>query len=164
MAPESKLTLIVLSTLLVSACATTPQPTTSAIAAGSQTPWLRQTLDAKWLRWPPNDGFASTPASEVLPVGTMIDRFGAETGRFFSPQGDSYAARALPYVCTSLAYRVYRVNKPLHVTAGKAAAWFDEPGGAMQYETDQPAAALRDDGSIALTPDAVHTTPCAGAE
>lgn len=156
------LTLAAVGTLQVGAC-TVPQPPAAALQTSQSSPLLRQTLDAKWLRWPPDDGFANKPVSETLPAGTTIDRFGAETGRFFSPQGESYAARALPYVCGSLAYRVYRVVKPIHVLAGNAAPWFDEPGGAMQYESDQPASALRNNGSLELV--AVPSkTPCAGAE
>ena len=149
---------VALSALLVSACATPSSPP----ATTAQTPYLRQTLNSKWLRWPPNDGFSAGPISETLAAGTLIDRFGSENGRFFSPQGESYAARALPYVCRTLVYRVYRVTRPIHVTAGKAAPWFDEPGGATQYETDEPAAKLRESGSLEPVPGATKT-PCEGA-
>src|SRR5690242_18556538 len=94
---------VAMSALLVSACATRPAPP----ATTAQTPYLRQTLNPKWLQWPPNDGFSAGPISETLAAGTLIERFGSENGRFFSPQGESYAARALPYVCSTLVYRVY---------------------------------------------------------
>ena len=149
--------LALLAGLLLSACAS-PQP-----ARPTQTPYLRQTLDAKWLRWPPNDGFAATPVAETLAVGTLLDRFGSEGGRFFSPKGESYNARALPYVCDTLVYTIYRVTKPLHVAAGKAAPWFDEPGGATQYETDDPVFKLRESGALEPLPADAAATPCATA-
>jgi hypothetical protein len=145
-----------LAGLLLSACAS-PQP-----APPTQTAYLRQTLDTKWLCWPPNDGFAATPVSETLAVGTMLDRFGSEGGRFFSPKGESYDARALPYACNTIVYTIYRVTRPIHVAAGKAAPWFDEPGGATQYETDETAFKLREAGALELVPGDAVATPCRG--
>ncbi|MBV9251546.1 MAG: TNT domain-containing protein [Acetobacteraceae bacterium] len=115
---------------------------------------VRSDLDRQWidqngeLKWPPADGFAMPPQFVVLPPGVLIDRFGGDGGRFFSPKGAAYATRALPYVCERLPYTVYRVASPLPAWAGKAAPWFDEPGGATQFQTDAPAAALMGDHVI----------------
>jgi hypothetical protein len=83
----------------------------------------------------------------ILPPGALLDRFGGTGGNFFSPRGAGYDARALPYPCEAKAkdYHVYQVAKPLPVWAGKAAAWFDEPGGATQFETDATVKMLLDD-------------------
>jgi hypothetical protein len=109
---------------------------------------------------------APTPAT--LPPGELIDRFGNETGNFFSPKGESFDARALPYVCTRMAYTVYRVTQAIHVQEGKAAPWFGEPGGAEQYETDQPASNLRETGALQAVPGDDSGTgkpsaPCGGS-
>ena len=118
---------------------------------------LRWTLVPKWIQWaearaqiswPPNDGCAAEPESRSLASGEMIDRFGSEGGSFFSPRGESYQGRAVPYVCTQMDYRVYRVVKPIAVKACKAAPWFGEPGGAIQVQTTDPAYKLVADGKI----------------
>jgi hypothetical protein len=117
-------------------------------------PYLRQDLYPQWINdkaevsWPPNDGCNAAPVEETLPAGTLIDRFGSEGGCFFSPRGESFPARAVPYVCSQMAYTVYRVAKPLPVATCKAAPWFGEPGGATQYQTVEPAFKLRESGSI----------------
>ncbi|MEJ0018931.1 MAG: TNT domain-containing protein [Acetobacteraceae bacterium] len=123
-------------------------------AAPTLPPYLRQGLVPNWIdpnaqvKWPPNDGCAATPEPVTLPVGTLIDRFGSEGGHYFSPKGESFAARALPYVCSQMVFTVYRVAKPLPVTTCKTAPWFGEPGGATQYQTAEPAFKLRETGSI----------------
>src|SRR5882762_8575301 len=126
-----------------------PLPTTSATAqTAALPPNVRPDLDRRWLdsagaiRWPDADGFAAAPVLIVLPAGVLIDRFGSDFGRFFSPKGASYAGRALPYVCDKLVYSVFRITAPVLAWSGKAAAWFGEPGGATQLETDAPAALL----------------------
>ena len=131
-------------------------PVTNAAPTVTLPPDLRQPLYPKWIdakaqiRWPPNDGCAAAPVAQTVPAGTLIDRFGSENGRFFSPRGDSFASRALPYLCSKMAYTVYRVLKPLNVMECKAAAWFDEPGGAEQFQTVDPAFKLRQDRFIAV--------------
>lgn len=115
------------------------------------------------LKWPPDDGFAGPAVLEQLQAGTLIDRFGSPYGTFFSPVGASYRSRALPYVCESKAYTVYRLDVPLRVQAGKAAPWFNEPGGATQFMTYVTAADLAANGLITVekyepagAPDADH--------
>jgi Tuberculosis necrotizing toxin len=115
---------------------------------------LRADLYPKWIdaaghiNWPKNDGFDGTPVAQTLQPGQLIDRFGSEGGTFFSPKGESYPGRALPYVCSQMPYTIYRVDQPIPVQAGKAAPWFGEPGGATQYETAEPAFKLREEGKI----------------
>jgi hypothetical protein len=154
----------------------TPQspPATAAVAAPVLPAYLRQDLYPAWvdaagnIKWPPNNGFAATPTPATLPPGELIDRFGSENGTFFSPKGESFDARSLPYVCTRMAYTVYRVTQAIHVQEGKAAPWFGEPGGAEQYETDQPASKLRESGALQAMPGDGSGTgkpaaPCGGS-
>ncbi|MGE5272120.1 MAG: TNT domain-containing protein [Thiohalocapsa sp.] len=133
--------------------------------APSLPPGVRPTLAAQWidaggkLRWPPHQGFADAPVFVVLPEGLLIDRFGSLAGHFFSPKGASYSARALPYVCAAQPYASYQVLRPLPAWVGKAAAWFREPGGATQFETDASAASLLADHTIAPLSEA-GSPPC----
>ncbi|WP_347268026.1 TNT domain-containing protein [Paracoccus sp. (in: a-proteobacteria)] len=123
----------------------------------------RPDLAAKWIRdgdfrWPPNDGFDGQGSYVVLPAGVLLDRFGSEHGRFFTPKGASFDARALPTVCASLTYTVYRVTSPLPVKIGGAAPWFDAPGGATQIKTDATAGQLVADGVLRRVP--AQRSPC----
>lgn len=87
------------------------------------------------------DGFLDPPVERELRPGTLIDRFveprfaDGDGGHFFSPVGEPYSQRALPYTCREMVYTVYRVEAPLRVKAGEAAPWFGEPGLAVQYKT-----------------------------
>lgn len=138
--------------IALTGCAPLPgSVSTSALPAG-----VRPNLDRqRWItaqgaiNWPPNEGFAAAPVPEVLPPGTLLDRFGSDYGNFFSPAGAPYDKRALPYVCLQQAYTVFRVTAPLPVWAGRAAPWFDQPGGATQFETDATAQRMIGDSVIA---------------
>lgn len=110
--------------------------------------WIQWANDKATISWPPNDGCAAAPVSETIQADTLIDRFGSEGGTFFSPKGESYAGRAVPYVCKAMDYRVYKVLKTLTVKACKAAPWFGEPGGAKQMQTSEPAYKLVADLAI----------------
>ena len=144
------------------------QPQTAASACPV---YYRSDLSPKWLtcadgnatvKWPANKGFAAqpAPATQTLVLGDVIDRFGRESGSFFSPKGESFDARSVPYVCRQMDYRIYQVRKPLTVKAGKATPWFDEPGGAEQYETTEPASKLLADGYlVTVTTQLAGSTP-----
>ena len=145
------LALATLISIAVSRCAPLPGSVEGVqLRAG-----VRSNLDPnRWLttqaaiNWPPNHGVAGMPMPEVLPPGTLIDRFGSDDGNFFSPVGTSYSKRALPYVCLQQAYTVYRVISPLPVWVGHTAPWFDQPGDATQFETDSSAARMIRDAVI----------------
>jgi len=114
--------------------------------------WVRPDLDAAWLsgaevRWPPDDGF-KTQTAIVLPPGVLLDRFGPDTGRFLSPKGAAFGARALPTACATQPYSVFRVAMPLPAWIGRAAPWFGESGGATQVQTDATVKQLLDDGVL----------------
>ena len=123
-------------------------------------PWERQDLDEEWydpdtgeLRWPPNDGFDGPPTRETLTQGTRIDRYSGrtgldDTGRYLSPEGADFGSRALPYDPSTQQYAVYEVVQDFPVSAGQAAPWFGEAGGATQYMLDRPLNELIEGGFI----------------
>ena len=80
--------------------------------------------------------------------GKKIDRIGAETGSFLSPEGTSFKARALPPDTPANPYYVYEVLEPLPVTSGRAAAWFGYEGGGTQYLIDWNTIADREGVSV----------------
>lgn len=135
--------------LLSFACAAFPAIAQAQSPAPASWPAnLRWDLVPKWIQWanekadihwPPNDGCTAAPVTATIPAGTLIDRFGSEGGTFFSPKGESFKSRAVPYVCKAMDYRVYRVLKALTVKSCRAAPWFNEPGGAKQVQTSEPA-------------------------
>ena len=110
--------------------------------------WIQWTNANAQISWPPKDGCSSAPVPRSLAAGDMIDRFGSEGGTFFSPKGESFQSRAVPYVCNQMDYRVYRVVKPVAVKSCEAAPWFGEPGGAVQVQTADPAYKLVAGGTI----------------
>ncbi|WP_159731284.1 TNT domain-containing protein [Methylosinus sp. Ce-a6] len=126
-----------------------PRDEAGGVPRRPRDPRLREDLGPEWfkedgsLRWPdgkepgalPN-GFREEPYRDVLPPGATLDRYGGEGGNFLSPLGSPYSERALPYDPAKMPYHRYTVAKPLPVTAGRAAPWFGEPGGAVQYMTD----------------------------
>ena len=97
--------------------------------------WLQ--ADCRYL-FPQRDGFAGPARIVLLRPGTVVDRFGYPGGRFLAPADASYMGRAVPYDRLKMPYFRYEVVRPLRVAAGKAAPWFDQPGGGMQYKTGQP--------------------------
>ena len=86
------------------------------------------------LKWPLNRGFQGESFKEVLPPGKEIDRFGRPSGTFASPAGTSFEARSLPDSAKLLPLNKYRIIKSVEVDSGKAAPWFSQPGGGIQYE------------------------------
>ncbi|MCH8493993.1 MAG: glycohydrolase toxin TNT-related protein, partial [Idiomarina sp.] len=115
-------------------------------------------VDPQWvapdgtIRWPPNDGFAAEPERVDLPPGTLLDRYGAEGGRFLAPAGTPFEARAMPPSSRDGPLTKYEVLRPLPVDAGPAASWFDQPGGGKQFLTDRSVSDLIRDGYIRRLP------------
>ena len=147
-----------LAPLVVAACAAVPPQTASCTHSGPP-PVLRPDLPAAFeslpgrIVWPPNDGFAPGTLPVAVQPGALLDRFGDNAGRFFSPKGTGYRERALPYVCQGYIYATYRVAKPLPALLGTAAPWFGEPGGAVQVETTACVNQLLAAGVLQLVPD-----------
>jgi hypothetical protein len=99
--------------LALAACSTNPPPPAvapppvvspppvAAAPAPVRAQGLRPDLDAHWfgpdgkILYPPDDGFDAAPVHSTLQPGRLIDRFGG-SGRYFSPKGEPFPARALP--------------------------------------------------------------------
>jgi hypothetical protein len=146
-----------LAPLMLAACTAVP-PQTASCAHNGPPPVLRADLPAEFesspgnIVWPQNDGFTPATLPVVIQPGALLDRFGDNAGRFFSPKGTGYRERALPYVCHGYAYSTYRVVKPLPALLGTAAPWFGEPGGAVQVETTACVNQLLAGGVLQLVP------------
>ena len=71
----------------------------------------------------------------ILPKGTMLIRYGNESGRFTAPKGTRYDELALPYIEETVEYHEYRVTKDQTclVWKGKVAPNFDSEGGGVQF-------------------------------
>ena len=107
--------------------------------------WLQ--ADCRYL-FPPRDGLRGPARIVLLRPGTVVDRFGHPGGRFLAPADASYMGRAVPYDRLKMPYFRYKVARPLRVAAGKAAPWFDQPGGGMQYKTEKRIQVLVDAGYL----------------
>ena len=86
--------------------------------------------------YPMNDGAVGEPVSVTLEPGVeLLDRYGANTGRFVSPKGTSFEERALPNSTDVDDYHIFRVKNPIS-NAQKAviAPWFGQEGGGIQYK------------------------------
>jgi len=101
---------------------------------------------AGWI-YPPDNGYVvvgDIPLewTETLLPGEDIDRYGGVYGSFLAPAGTPYAERSIPpfsLVSTPAAgcdYHDYQVLKPFQVDSGPIAAWFDQPGGGLQFQLD----------------------------
>jgi hypothetical protein len=129
-------------------------PKTGKALGLASNPDYRPSLDAKWfepdgsVRWPPNNGAVGAERPVTLARGTTIDRYGSERGKYASPAGAPYGARALPYEQTKMPYARYEVVKEFPAHESVAAPWFDEPGGATQFRTDKPIADLVREGYL----------------
>ncbi len=122
--------------------------TTRLEFVATNTPKAGTAIESMWAQ-APNDGFlAGWSKAEVLKPGTVIDRYGLETGRFLSPAGTALEARALPVGAELKGLRTYEVLKPLPVRAGVAAPAFGQPGLGIQYMTGMPVADLIKQGFV----------------
>ena len=104
------------------------------------------------VKYPPNNGFEGAPTQDTLQPGTVVDRYGAETGRYASPQGAPFANRSLPPGTNANSYNAYEVIKPINVQSGTVAPWFDQPGGGLQYQFSQSINDLVNSGFLRRLP------------
>ncbi|MCA9042060.1 MAG: glycohydrolase toxin TNT-related protein [Planctomycetaceae bacterium] len=96
--------------------------------------------DSKWLKsdgspnWPNNDGFLGEPQKMTLEPGTLIDRYGKDTGTYMSPYGTPLPERSLaPGTQFYSPYTAFEVLEPLEVDGGVISPWFGQPGMGIQY-------------------------------
>lgn len=85
--------------------------------------------------WPSNSGFLNSPEGKYLMPGELIDRFGFEGGKFFSPKGTPFEMRGLPSHTRQRSYNIYEVKKPFEVREGLSTPAFDSIGLGIQYES-----------------------------
>lgn len=83
--------------------------------------------------WPSNNGFPSdyVPQPAQLPEGTIIDRFGSESGRYLAPDATPFANRALTPESVGGDYKRYMVTgQPLppgwQIVEGPVEPWFGQ--------------------------------------
>ena len=110
-----------------------------------------QNADGTW-KYPDNQGFLGASKDEVLPKGTVLDRFGGEKGDFLSPAGTPYEGRALPPTSKNAPYNAYEVMRPLPVQSGPIAPAFGQPGGGTQFLAPRSVGDLVDSGYLRRLP------------
>lgn len=92
-------------------------------------------IDDVPIKWPENRGFVAGEGgrASVLP-GQTLDRFGGNNGSFLSPAGTPASARSLAPGTDLKPLNSFEVLKPFEVDAGRAAPWFNQPGGGLQFD------------------------------
>ena len=101
---------------------------------------------AGWI-YPPDNGYIAVGDvplewTETLLPREDVDRYGSVYGSFLAPAGTPYAERAIPPAsldstpAAGCGYHDYEVLKPFNVDTGPIAAWFDQPGGGLQFQLD----------------------------
>ncbi|QZY54921.1 S-layer homology domain-containing protein [Crassaminicella profunda] len=87
-------------------------------------------------KWPDNHGFIEgTENYIILPVDTLIDRYGYPGGSCLWQEGVAYKERSLtPGTKETKPYFIYKVIKPFEVRSGKIQPWFGVgTGSEFQY-------------------------------
>jgi hypothetical protein len=104
--------------------------------------------------WPPAGGFwQGVQIPMQLNTGSVIGRFGPETGYYASPAGTSFGARALPpSYATQQPFYQYQVIKPFDVNGGLNEPWFGQPGMGTQYRLPAKVQQLIKDGYLKRNP------------
>ena len=101
------------------------------------------------LRWPEGGGFKGEPENVTLEPGTLIDRYGSESGRFTAFEGTPYEKRSLPFEEKSQEYYRYVVVERIdNVRCGETDEAFDQPGGGVQQELPESIESLVERGKL----------------
>ena len=90
-----------------------------------------------WEKWAPNGGrvLDTVEKNQTISIGTVIDRYGSQWGKYTSLLGVPYENRSLPYIENPYAYHKYQVLKKIdNVTVSEIAPAFGQVGGGIQYE------------------------------
>jgi hypothetical protein len=107
--------------------------------------------------WPPGElypeGGHEPGEPDLLPEGTLLDRFGGITGRIFAPGGTPFVQRSLPPFAVHGEYRRYRVLREVPLWTAVSAPWFGQPGGGIRYRAVYSADELVTMGYLALEED-----------
>jgi hypothetical protein len=123
-----------------------PEAATATTAEDAGVRAAGKALEPMWAQAPNNGFLGGWSTTETLQPGTVIDRYGAETGRFFSPGGTPLEARSLPTGAGPL--NTYQVLKSFNVQGGIAASAFGQAGGGVQYIASQTVSDLIEGGFI----------------
>ena len=119
------------------------------VDAARATDWTRPD-GSTW--WPPNNG--AVPGSEkmvTLRKGSEFGRIGANSGSYVAPPNTSPERLALKPGTDVSVYNEYRVIKDIpQVQQAEVAAWFDMPGGGVQYKLPASINELMEMGYIEL--------------
>ena len=108
-----------------------------SFAGTAMKPWgvTPSTSTALAKYWPGNSGFVGQIERTHLMPGTLVDRYGYPGGKFVSPAGTSFGARALPAdYLTTKPFHAYEVMKPIEVNTGSIMPWFSQYGMGIQHE------------------------------
>lgn len=108
-----------------------------------------QFVSPRNLPWPSNNGFASSAPGTLKP-GTVIDRFGKDTGRYAGQPGATVGQRGMAQGADAAPYTQYEVLKPLPAEIGPASPVpaFGAEGGATQYMFQQSIRDLVEQGFL----------------
>ncbi|MEU4802033.1 glycohydrolase toxin TNT-related protein [Actinosynnema sp. NPDC023587] len=119
-----------------------------AARSGGQVPAVRPVADIQPMADEPPLSLFRDREAVVVPPGTELDRFGAETGNLVYAAGTMYGNRSLPPDWLNRRYHVYRVQKPVPALKGVAVPWFGQVGGGTGYFLAQAVRDLLADGSL----------------
>ena len=97
----------------------------------------------------PNAGFESS-TRQTVGAGTVLDRYGALTGRFLGQPGATISERGMAPGSQNMPYTQLRVIKPFDAQVGPAAGVndFGATGGAKQYLPGRSIQQLIDQGFL----------------
>lgn len=84
----------------------------------------------------------------IIPAGTILIRYGPPTGNYTAPVKTKYENLSLPYKQDENEFHTYIVQKPVVAIKGIVAPWFDQPGGGIQYYTEDNVATLLSSGKL----------------
>ncbi|WP_439376748.1 TNT domain-containing protein [Amycolatopsis lexingtonensis] len=87
--------------------------------------------------WPPGDYFPEGGVDHgepvMVPMNTVLDRFGPAYGRVFFADGTPFAERSLPPGMLDAEYRRYVVVRAVPMWRAETANWFGQVGGGTRY-------------------------------
>lgn len=115
----------------------------------SDAEWERIYLRRTGYAWP--DRAAELGSAEVLPTGTEVDVLGDTSRREVFAVGTPFARRSQPPAYRHLAYRQFRVRRPVPVWRTVVIPWFEQPGGGTRYRLTHPIVELIALGYLAAT-------------
>ncbi|NBH03610.1 TNT domain-containing protein, partial [Amycolatopsis sp. SID8362] len=87
--------------------------------------------------WPPGEDYPEGGVDHgepvMVPMNTVLDRFGPAYGRVFFADGTPFAERSLPPGMLDAEYRRYVVVRAVPMWRAETANWFGQVGGGTRY-------------------------------